>query len=98
MLHLQSNIQHSPLGLSIINTHNGSVSPHTTAEKKQSDLTCIVYCKMSLRLFTDVSVLHEWAPFPGISVPYLSLSAHIPTGVLFGSKRTAGTAEERFNR
>ncbi|XP_037536976.1 forkhead box protein N4 [Nematolebias whitei] len=27
MLHLQSNIQHSPLGLSIINTHNGSMSP-----------------------------------------------------------------------
>lgn len=31
MLHLQSNIQHSPLGLSIINTHSGSVSSHTTA-------------------------------------------------------------------
>ncbi|XP_017269287.1 forkhead box protein N4 [Kryptolebias marmoratus] len=27
MLHLQSNIQHSPLGISIINTHSGSMSP-----------------------------------------------------------------------
>lgn len=26
MLHLQSNMQHSPLGISIINTHSGSVS------------------------------------------------------------------------
>ncbi|XP_037633329.1 forkhead box protein N4 [Sebastes umbrosus] len=27
MLHLQSNMQHSPLGISIINTHSGSMSP-----------------------------------------------------------------------
>lgn len=27
MLHLQSNMQHSPLGVSIINSHNGSMSP-----------------------------------------------------------------------
>ncbi|XP_061907237.1 forkhead box protein N4 [Entelurus aequoreus] len=27
MLHLQSNMQHSPLGISIINTHSGSISP-----------------------------------------------------------------------
>ncbi|XP_030272910.1 forkhead box protein N4 [Sparus aurata] len=27
MLHLQSNMQHSPLGISIVNTHSGSMSP-----------------------------------------------------------------------
>ncbi|KAM4576132.1 forkhead box protein N4 [Odontesthes bonariensis] len=27
MMHLQSNMQHSPLGISIINTHSGSMSP-----------------------------------------------------------------------
>lgn len=29
MLHLQSNMQHSPLGISIINTHSGTVSLRT---------------------------------------------------------------------
>ncbi|XP_076007093.1 forkhead box protein N4 [Genypterus blacodes] len=30
MLHLQSNMQHSPLGISIINAHSGSLSPFST--------------------------------------------------------------------
>lgn len=34
MLHLQSNMQHSPLGISIINTHSGSVSFNSTARRK----------------------------------------------------------------
>lgn len=34
MLHLQSNMQHSPLGISIVNTHSGSVSfAHITRQK-----------------------------------------------------------------
>lgn len=36
MLHLQSNMQHSPLGISIVNTHSGSVS-FTTTEELKSD-------------------------------------------------------------
>lgn len=31
MLHLQSNMQHSPLGISIINSHSGSVSVNRAA-------------------------------------------------------------------
>lgn len=38
MLHLQSNMQHSPLGISIINTHSGSVSFNSSARK-----TCMFY-------------------------------------------------------
>lgn len=34
MLHLQSNMQHSPLGISIVNTHSGSVSFAGTKELK----------------------------------------------------------------
>lgn len=34
MLHLQSNMQHSPLGISIVNTHSGNVSFNNIAAKK----------------------------------------------------------------
>ncbi|MEQ2197363.1 hypothetical protein XENOCAPTIV_028320, partial [Xenoophorus captivus] len=40
------------------------------------DYNCVCVC------FTDVSFLHEWAAIPRLSVPYLSVPACIPAGVL----------------
>lgn len=91
MLHLQSNMQHSPLGISIINTHSGSVSFKTLQEKK-----CVMFYRVGWQIilyirFTDVSILHEWAALTGIPVPYLSLPADTPAGVLSNPNWTTGT-------
>lgn len=40
---------------------------------------------------SDVSILHEWAALSGIPVPYLSLPAYTPAGVLFNPNWTTGT-------
>lgn len=41
--------------------------------------------------FPDVSILHEWAALPRIPVPYLSLPAYTPAGVLFNPNWTTGS-------
>ncbi len=94
MLHLQSNMQHSPLGISIINTHSGSVSLSALQERSLY-LSCFIFLivltfKHLCICFVDVSILHEWAPLTGIPVPYLSLPAHTTAGVLSHPNWTTG--------
>ncbi|CAL8249087.1 unnamed protein product [Merluccius merluccius] len=40
MLHLQSNMQHSPLGVNIINTHSGSMSPFSITGQPSPGYPC----------------------------------------------------------
>lgn len=95
MLHLQSNMQHSPLGISIVNTHSGSVSFADTKGQK-SDLWIDAGCgSINVRhdgiCSSDVSVLHEWSAVSRIPVSYLNLPACTSAGVLFIPNRTTGT-------
>lgn len=91
MLHLQSNMQHSPLGINIINTHSGSVSFNRIARKKTSKRVIGMINKYYCICFTDVSILHDWDALSGIPVPYLSLPVCPPAGVLSYPNRTTGT-------
>ncbi|CAG08535.1 unnamed protein product, partial [Tetraodon nigroviridis] len=81
MLHLQSNMQHSPLGVSIINTHSGSVSfqPDEKKEICSDDIFEASDCQIC---FSDVSVLHQRAALPRVPVSHHSLPADTPAGVL----------------
>lgn len=95
MLHLQSNMQHSPLGISIVNTHSGSVSLNSNARKEKLSVSCFM---MLIRTeypcvcvcFPDVSVLHEPA-LSRVPVSYLSLPADTPAGVFTNPNWTTGT-------
>lgn len=90
MLHLQSNMQHSPVGISIINAHTGSVSCINSAKSKfvmfygANEPQCIC--------LSDVSILHEWVALSRIPVSYLSLPAYSPAGVFTNPNWTTGIA------
>lgn len=96
MLHLQSSMQHSPLGISIVNSHSGSVSFNEN-RKDMYLLRVMMPLGMTVKYlgicFPDVSILHEWAALPGIPVPYLSLPAYTPAGVLFNPNWTTGSTK-----
>lgn len=94
MLHLQGNMQHSPLGISIINAHSGSVSFKTRQgegnllSRPSSDHLTVKYHWIC---FSDVSVLHKRVALSGVPVSHHSLPADTPAGVLAHPNWTTGT-------
>lgn len=94
MLHLQGNMQHSPLGISIINAHSGSVS-FKTRQGEGNLLSRASSHHLTVKYhwicFSDVSVLHKRVALPGVPVSHHSLPAHTPAGVLAHPNWTTGT-------
>lgn len=76
MLHLQSNMQHSPLGISIVNTHSGSVSLNSNARKEKPSVSCFM---MLIRTEDPCVCVSQMSPFSMNGLP--SPGYQCPTSV-----------------
>lgn len=71
MLHLQGNMQHSPLGISIINTHSGSVSlqQHNREEISSAAIFGLSDCQIIIESSQMSPFSMNGLPSPGYQCP-----------------------------